>query len=156
MNSYSCIFENDFFYQSQAESMDIFPRIAHWRNYENIHQTDFTKYHSSKFLQSHQENYSHNVDAFFAPQDAPLMHPAHWGRGTHICVDKLTIIGSDNGLSPERHQSIIWTNAGILYIWPLATNFSEIVIEIQHFHWRKYVWKCRLWNVVHFVSASMC
>ena len=22
--------------------------------------------------------------------------------------------GSDNGLSPDRHQAIIWTNAGIL------------------------------------------
>ena len=25
---------------------------------------------------------------------------SHWGRVTHICIDKLTIIGSDNGLSP--------------------------------------------------------
>ena len=40
----------------------------------------------------------------------------HWGRGTHICVDKL--IGSDNGLSPARRQAIIWTNAGILLIGP--------------------------------------
>ena len=36
----------------------------------------------------------------------------HWGRVTHICVGKLTIIGSDNGLSPERRQAIIWTNIG--------------------------------------------
>ena len=35
---------------------------------------------------------------------------------THICVSKLTIIGSDNGLSPGRHQAFIWTNAGILLI----------------------------------------
>ena len=34
----------------------------------------------------------------------------HWGRVTHICVSKLTIIGSDNGLSPDRRQAIIWTN----------------------------------------------
>ena len=34
-----------------------------------------------------------------------------WGRMTHICVGNLTIIGSDNGLSPGRHQAIIWTNA---------------------------------------------
>ena len=40
----------------------------------------------------------------------------HWGRVTHICVGKLTNIGSDNGLSPGRHQAIIWTNAGILLI----------------------------------------
>ena len=25
----------------------------------------------------------------------------HWGRVTHLCVSKLTIIGSDNGLSPD-------------------------------------------------------
>ena len=50
----------------------------------------------------------------------------HWGGVTHICVVKLTIIGSDNGLSPGRRQAIIWTNAGILIIGPLETNFSEI------------------------------
>ena len=50
----------------------------------------------------------------------------HWGRVTHICASKLTIIGSDNGLSPSRHQAIIWTNAGILLFGPLWTNFSEI------------------------------
>ena len=57
----------------------------------------------------------------------------HWGRVTHICVVKLTIIGSDNGLSPGRRQAIIWTNAGILLIGPLGTNFSEILIEIHIF-----------------------
>ena len=39
----------------------------------------------------------------------------HWGRVTHICVGNLTIIGSDNGLSPGRRQAIIWTKAGILF-----------------------------------------
>ena len=50
----------------------------------------------------------------------------HWGRVTHICIGKLTIIGLDNGLPPERHKAIISTNAGILLIGPLGTNFSEI------------------------------
>ena len=31
----------------------------------------------------------------------------HLGRATHICVGKLTTIGSDNGLSPGRRQAII-------------------------------------------------
>ena len=48
-----------------------------------------------------------------------------------MCVGKLTIIGSDNGLSPGRRQPIIWTNAGILLIETLGTNFSEILIGIQ-------------------------
>ena len=66
----------------------------------------------------------------------------HWGRVTHICVIKLTIIDSDNGLLPGRRQAIIWTNDGILLIGRLGTNFREILIVIQHFHSRKYTWKC--------------
>ena len=50
---------------------------------------------------------------------------------------KLTIIGSDNGLSPERRQAIIWTNAGMLLIRPLGANFREILIEIQTFSLKK-------------------
>ena len=61
----------------------------------------------------------------------------HWGRVTHICVGNLTIIGSDNGLSPGRRQAIIWTNAGILLIGPLGTNFSEILIKIITFSFKK-------------------
>ena len=61
----------------------------------------------------------------------------HWGWVTHICVRNLTIIGSDNGLLPDRRQAIIWTNAGILLIGPLGTNFSEILIEILTFSFKK-------------------
>ena len=56
---------------------------------------------------------------------------------THICVSKLSIIGSDNGLSPGRRQAIIWTSAGILVIEPLGTNFSEILIENRIFSFKK-------------------
>ena len=56
---------------------------------------------------------------------------------THICVGKLTHTGSDNGLSPGRRQAIIWTNVGLLLIRPLGTNFSEIVIGIQTFSFKK-------------------
>ena len=61
----------------------------------------------------------------------------HWGRVTHICVSNLTIIGSDNGLSPGRRQAIIWTNAGILLIGPLGTIVSEIWTEIYSFLFKK-------------------
>ena len=30
----------------------------------------------------------------------------HWGRVTHICISNLTIIGSNNGLFPDRCQAI--------------------------------------------------
>ena len=61
----------------------------------------------------------------------------HWGRVTHICVNKLTNIGSDNVLSPGRRQAIIWTNAGILLIGALGTNFNEMLIEIYAFSFTK-------------------
>ena len=61
----------------------------------------------------------------------------HWGRVTHICVTKLIIIGSDNGLSPGRRQAIIGTNTGILLIGPLVTKFSENLIKIQTFSFKK-------------------
>ena len=80
----------------------------------------------------------------------------HWARVTHICVGKSTIIASDNGLAPDRRQAIIWTNTGILLIGPLETYFSEILIGIQNFSFMKMHLKCRLRNVVHFVSASLC
>ena len=61
----------------------------------------------------------------------------HWGRVTHICLSKFTIIGSDNGSSPGRRQAIIWTNAWILLIWPLGTKFSEIIIKLHTFSYMK-------------------
>ena len=66
-----------------------------------------------------------------------IEHLTHWGRVTHICVSKLTINGSDNGLSPSRRQAIIWTNDGILLIGPLGTNFSEILSIIRVFSFKK-------------------
>ena len=66
-----------------------------------------------------------------------LLPLTHWVRVTHVCVRKLAIIGSDNGLLPGRRQAIILTNAGILLIGPLGTNFSEILIEIYTFSFKK-------------------
>ena len=67
----------------------------------------------------------------------PIIELTHWGQVTHICVNKIIMIGSDNGLSPGRRQVIIWTNAGILLIGPLGTNFSESLIDILTFSFKK-------------------
>ena len=62
----------------------------------------------------------------------------HQGRVTHICL----IIGSDNGLLPGQCQAIIWINTAILLIGPLGRNFSEILIRIQTFSFKKKsIWK---------------
>ena len=66
-----------------------------------------------------------------------VMWLTHWGRVMHLCISKLNIIGSDNGLPPDRRQAIIWTIARILLIGPLETNFSEILTEIHTFSFRK-------------------
>ena len=108
-------------------------------------------------------NYSkHNSHCFWLAGNTSIsyqkaMFKTHWGRVTHICVDILTIIGSDNGLSPGRHQAINWINAGVLLIGPIGTNLSEILIPIITFLFKKKcIWKCRLENVGHFVLALMC
>ena len=67
----------------------------------------------------------------------------------HICPGDLTIIGSNNGLSPGWRQAIFWTNAGILLIGPIRANFSEILIGIDTFsskkmHLKTSSAKCRL------------
>ena len=53
----------------------------------------------------------------------------HWGWVTHICENKLTIIGSDNALSPGQRLAIIWTNDGILLIEPLGTKILWNLIQ---------------------------
>ena len=56
-----------------------------------------------------------------------------WNQVTHICISELTIIASGNGLLPGRHPAITWINTGILLIWTLGTNSSEISGEIHTF-----------------------
>ena len=70
---------------------------------------------------------------------------------THKCVGKLTIIGSDNGLSHGRRQAIIWTNAGILLFGNLGSNFSEILLEFDTFSSKKMHLKMSVWKM-----AAIC
>ena len=46
----------------------------------------------------------------------------HWGRVTHIFVNK-TIIGPDNGLSADWRQAIIWTDEGNIN-WALRNKLQ--------------------------------
>ena len=61
----------------------------------------------------------------------------HLGRVAHICVGNVTIIGSENGVSPGRRQAIVWSSAGILLIGPFGTSYSEILVEIHTFLFKK-------------------
>ena len=66
-------------------------------------------------------------------RDAYVYAPVNW-----------VIIGSGNGSAPVWHQAITWTNADLLPIGPLGTNFIDIWIKIQNLLSRKCIWKCRL------------
>ena len=68
---------------------------------------------------------SHYPDLCFYMASSILL--THWGCQ---CVSKLTVIVSNNGLSPVQRQAIIWNNDGILLIGPLGRSFSKIFIQI--------------------------
>ena len=49
-----------------------------------------------------------------------------------MCVSKMTILGSDNGLSPGRCQTIIWANPGIVN-WTLGNKLQ------WNLNWNLYI-----------------
>ena len=51
-------------------------------------------------------------------------------------------IGSGNGLSVVRRQTMTWTNADLLLVAPLGTNVSEIGIENKNFSVNKMYFRC--------------
>ena len=88
----------------------------------------------------------------------------HQGRAMHLCISKLTIIGSDNGLLLGQRQTMIWTNDGILLIWILGTNSSEILSKNHTFSFKKIhlkvssvKWRpfCLRFNVSNQARASL-
>ena len=82
-----------------------FECVCHWRHYIHLVKC-------KELLLNSNGKWSHRFRLYGSQYgDWPL---THWGRVTHICVGKLAIIGSDNGLSPGRRQAIIWTNAWII------------------------------------------
>ena len=81
----------------------------------------------------------------------------HCDRVMHIGISKLTTICPDDGLSRGQYQAIIWTNAVILFIPTLRTNFSEINKQnLYIFIQEKAIWKCHLQNGSIFCSALIC
>ena len=80
----------------------------------------------------------------------------HWGRVTPICVSKLTVIGSDNCLSPGRRQAIIWTNAGILLIGSLGTNFNDFFNRNSYIFTQENQFENVVWKMASILSRPQC
>ena len=122
--------------------------ITHACNY-------FSTNNACPFASPHKDDQYHGKKQYGISSSCVSCLLNHWGRVKHICVSKVKLIGSDNGLSPGLHQVIIWTNAAILLMWPLGTKFRGMLIEIHTFHSRKRIWKCRLQNGGNCVSTLM-
>ena len=83
----------------------------------------------------------------------------HWSRVMpiiYIYSSKLTIIGSDNGLSPGQRQAIIWTNAGILLIQTLGAKVSEILSDIHTFPFEENAFENAVCKMVATLSQPQC
>ena len=121
--------------------------LVRWYFYIESHLLDITEWSETAVICT-------NINVFYQCNSVHEML-SHWGQVTHICVSKLSILGSDNGLSPDRRQAIIWTNAEILLMWPLGTNFWEILVEINTFPFKKMHLKMSSGKWRPFVSAPM-
>ena len=60
----------------------------------------------------------------------------HWGQVTHICASKITIISSDNGLSPGWHQAIICINVGMFLIGLLGISIKMHIFSFNKMHYK--------------------
>ena len=71
---------------------------------------------------------------------------------------KLTVIGSDDGLSPRRRQAIIWTNAGILLIRPLGKKQWILIEKEKAFEMFVAKWRpfCLGVNVLNHGEVAKC
>ena len=76
---------------------------------------------------------------------------------THLPQCRIWVsIGSGNGLSPVRRQAITWTNAELISIVTLGTNFREIRIKnTKCFAFMQCGWKYPLRKGIHFVQALL-
>ena len=107
-----------------------FLHVSQWLNsYTFFNNVD---YHAKKNVR---------YEMYGMQQPCLLFSLNHWGRVTHIWVNNLSIIGSDNGLLLGPYQALIQTNTGILLIEHLRTNFSEILIEIHTFSFKNKQFK---------------
>ena len=106
-----------------------------WYSQENISLTKLLrtlKFPSSSSSSSSKSFYSRNTKIYKYRMETETL------EGLYVLS---IIIASDNGLSPGPRQAIIWNNAGILSIGLLGTNFSEILIGILTFSFKKMRWK---------------
>ena len=93
-----------------------------------------------------------------------LIIPKHWIRCGNIDIGEGKCIHTQKHLTythktnqPRRRQAVIWTNARNIVnsTLPWEPNLVKSQLKLTRFNLRKYIWKCRLRNGGHVVSAPM-
>ena len=74
----------------------------------------------------------------------------HWGRVTHICISNLTIIVSDNALSPDRRQVIIWSN------WTLRNKIQWNLNRNSYVFTQENTSETVAWKTAAILSRPQC
>ena len=74
----------------------------------------------------------------------------------HICISKVTVIGPDIGLSPERRQAILWTNAGILFIGTLGTKIQWNLKQNSYIFILENAFENVICEIAGILSRSQC
>ena len=81
----------------------------------------------------------------------------HWGRVTHICVGKLTIIGSDNGLSPGRRQAISRTmQCWDIVNWNLRNKLQWNLKRNSYIFIQENAFENVVWKMAAILSRPQC
>ena len=119
-----------------------------------------TKVRTDRFSETHLSNLGHAgqipVNLGQTNFNETQMSDIYWHADSPLDLGQNPVLTLLVKRPAGLHQAIIWTNAGILLIWPLATNFSEILIEINTFSLKKRHLKMSSEKWRPFVSASMC
>ena len=80
----------------------------------------------------------------------------HWSRVTHICVSKLTNIGSDNGLPPSRRQAIISTKCWYIVNWSLGNKFQWNLNQNQYIFIQENAFESVVCEMAAILSQPQC
>ena len=84
-----------------------------------------------------------------------LIRLTHWSRVTHICVSKLTVSGSDNGIACRLNGTETLSEPTL----ESCDHWRQISVKTQlnfiQFPSRRYTWKWRLKNDGYLVSAPI-
>ena len=75
---------------------------------------------------------------------------------THIWVGELIIIGSVMACRLVDAKPLCEPMLEYCWLYPYEQALMKYYSKFIHFHSRKCMWKCRVRNGGHFVSASMC